>query len=152
MVDDIDKDNDNNGLPEVVAPVSGFPAPQVPQAPLQGMDVLPRKRRARRGKPLRRPQEDISGDDYVERMESLGPRDNESYFVFKRRMASVKEGRKLFYEAAVKGGGVIRDICRFLGLAPSNMPTHLRQVGLTTADLLKYSKRQYAETVEQDKQ
>lgn len=93
------------------------------------------KRRA-----MRRAEEDIPSADYVERMESLGPRQGESYLSFKRRLASTIAARELFLATAQEVGGSLPEICARVGISRSNIANHLRQAGLRAEDLLRFNK------------
>lgn len=115
-------------------PVPGQPQQQLPTRALSSDATTPA------GRPLRHPEEDRATADYVQRLRDLGPRPRESYVTFRRRIASVIEGRKVWLEAAATCGGNISECCRQLGVNRHNARIHLKQVGLKTADILAFQK------------
>jgi len=87
---------------------------------------------------FRRPAENIPGPDYITRMERLGPRENESKLAFIMRMAAMRAGREAILASAQRHYGNITDVCRELRVSRHNIPAHLRNMGLTTRDLLSF--------------
>lgn len=92
------------------------------------------------GRALRRPEEDIPSLDYIERMERLGPRQGESLLAFTMRLAGIRAGRALVIAYAQRCNGNLSDASRQLGVNRHNLSFHMRQLGLTTAELLKFRK------------
>jgi len=93
------------------------------------------RRKGRRGRGLRRPEEDVPSKDYVQKIDMLGPREGESYLSFKMRMAALRAGRELLLESARRNHGNIADVCRELGISNSNSAAHLKNTGLSSKDL-----------------
>lgn len=89
------------------------------------------KKRKGNPRPKRRPAEDIPSADYVDKMELLGPRDGESYLSFRKRMAVVKEARRLWLGAWKKHRGQREQSAGALGVPRSNIVGELKRVGLT---------------------
>lgn len=118
------------GLPP---PTTGIDPPGQPAAPKK-----PKRRKLRGGRAFRRPEEDIPGHDYVERMEKLGARDGESELAFVMRIASIRAGRAFLLEFAKRCDGNMSEICRQIGVDRHNLSFHLKQVGLTTQDILRF--------------
>lgn len=94
-----------------------------------------RKKARRSPRPKRRPEEDIPSADYVDKMELLGARDGESYLSFRKRMAVVKEARRLWLNAWKKRKGKREASAAVLGVPRSNITGELKRVGLTPAIL-----------------
>jgi len=64
-------------------------------------------------------------------MESLGPRDSESYLSFRKRLAGIHEVRKLMLRAWRRYKGSRTECAKSLGIVVSNLYTELRRAGLT---------------------
>lgn len=113
-------------------PIPGAALQRVRQMPAPVPPQSDGKKRPRRkanplagGRAFRRPEEDIAGDDYVSRMESLGPRSGESYLAF-----------RMCLQVATEAAGNLSECARRLGVNRHNVASHLRQAGLTTTDLV----------------
>jgi DNA-binding NtrC family response regulator len=92
------------------------------------------------GRALRRSEEDIPGFDYVERMEKLGAREGESLLAFTMRIASIRAGRAFLIAFAERCRGNLSEVARQIGVNRHNLTFHIKQVGLTTEDLLRFRK------------
>lgn len=138
----------DTGLPTGVPPPAAPPAPKKAPEPMR--DVLAQKiKKPKEAKPrtkvpggraLRRPEEDIPSLDYIERMERLGPRQGESLLAFTMRLAGIRAGRALVIAYAERCHGNLSDASRQLGINRHNLSFHIRQLGLTTAELLRFRK------------
>jgi hypothetical protein len=95
------------------------------------------------GRAFRRPEEDVAGPDYYERMETLGPRNGESYLAFRMRLAQISCARQLWLQVASESEGNLSECARRLGVNRHNVASHLRQAGLTSADLVKAGAPKY---------
>lgn len=102
---------------------------------LPALQERPVRTGRRRMSVLRRPEEDVPGSDYLERMTALGPRQGESMVAFRCRIASTAEGRRVWIESATKYSGDLTQIAAELGVSKTNIRFYLRQVGLTLNDL-----------------
>lgn len=73
----------------------------------------------------------------MERLELLGPRKGETHIAFRKRMAALREGRRLWIEAWTTTGGDLAACAAALGLAPSGTSHALRQDGLSITVLTR---------------
>lgn len=96
---------------------------------------IQKPRVGRKGRGLRRPEENIPGPDYILRIERLGPREGESYYAFRIRLAALREGRSILLESARRNYGNVSDVCREMGISRQNIPAHLKSAGLSTKEL-----------------
>jgi hypothetical protein len=122
-------DENSIGLPSPtdVAP----PGPPLPKKPK-------RKTVLKGGRAFRRADEDVPGPDYLARMEALGARNGESLLAFAMRLAGIRAGRAFLLEYAQRCNGNMSEICRQIEVNRHNLGFHLKQVGLTTADILRF--------------
>ena len=144
-------DGFTHGLPTGVPPPAAAPAlaqePEKPAAKPRAKAKAKAKTgpgkaygRIPGGRALRRPEEDIPSLDYVERMERLGPREGESLLAFTMRLAGIRAGRALVVAYAERCNGNLSDASRQMGINRHNLSFHMKQLGLTTAELLKFRK------------
>jgi len=85
-----------------------------------------------RGKGCRRPEEDIPSEQYVSHMIKLGPRDRESTLSFKKRIAAIREGRRLCIETWLACAGAQEACAESLGISRNSLAHELKMVGLSS--------------------
>jgi hypothetical protein len=119
-----------------IAVIRSLPLPT--NLPVPGAVVKKTKKKRTGGRAFRRPEEDVPGHDYVERMNKIGPRDGESYLAFIMRLASLQAGRLCILEYANRCKGNISTVAKHVGVSRHNMAFHLKQLGLTAADIMKF--------------
>jgi hypothetical protein len=82
-------------------------------------------------RPNRRAEEDAPSRDYLRLMETLGPRERESLIAYSKRMAAVREGRKVWIETWKRLEGDHEACAKALGIPRNNVAHELRMVGLS---------------------
>lgn len=85
-----------------------------------------------KGKGRRRPQEDIPDLQYVAKMQALGPRDRESLLSFRKRLAAIREGRRLCIDTWIDCCGNQEACAKSLGVARNSLAHELKMVGLSS--------------------
>jgi hypothetical protein len=68
-------------------------------------------------------------------MEKLGPREGESLIAYRKRMAAIREGRRLWISVWKQYAGNSAECARALGVPRNNIAYELRMVGLSTTIL-----------------
>lgn len=85
-----------------------------------------------KGKGRRRPEEDAPSLQYVNQMETLGPRDRESLLSFRKRLAAIREGRRLCIDMWIDCAGNQEACAKALGVARNSLAHELKMVGLSS--------------------
>lgn len=85
-----------------------------------------------KGKGKRRPEEDVPDLQYVAKMQALGPRDRESLLSFRKRLAAIREGRRLCIDMWIDHQGNQEACARALGVARNSLAHELKMVGLNS--------------------
>jgi len=85
-----------------------------------------------RGKGCRRPEEDQPSEQYVTHMQKLGPRDRESILSFRKRIAAIREGRRLCIETWIACSGAQEACAKRLGVSRNSLAHELKMVGLSS--------------------
>lgn len=98
----------------------------------------PKARKSYGGRAFRRPEEDVPGPDYIERMKKLGARSGESLLAFTMRIAGIEAGRQFVLEYGKRCDGNLSEAARQLGVNRHNLALHLKNLGLQTLDLLRF--------------
>lgn len=86
-------------------------------------------------RPTRRSEENEPDRNYLRKMERLGPREGESLIAYRKRMAAVREGRRLWISIWRQYKANRAECARALGVPKQNIAYELRMVGLSTAIL-----------------
>jgi len=84
-----------------------------------------------KGKGRRRPEEDVPSLQYVNQMEMLGPRDRESLLSFRKRLAAIREGRRLCIDIWIDCAGNQEACAKALGISRHSLAHELKMVGLS---------------------
>lgn len=101
---------------------------------------MTRKRKSK-PRPSRRVEENEPSRNYLKRMEKLGPRNGESLIAYRKRMAAIREGRRLWISIWKQYKANREECARALGVPRNNIAYELRMVGLSV-EILDNMRRQ----------
>src|SRR3990172_2073374 len=90
------------------------------------------------GRPKKLSEEYTPGWDYLERIEAVGPRTREGELVFRKRLAALKEARRIICEVWARHGGDREACAAEMGIYQDNLASEVRRHGLTIYMLDEY--------------